>query len=258
MTCVASIMLGFHGNISVTANVAPRLMHEMCVAAATRRCRAGPRDPLPGCWTCIAICSAKPTRFREVGCPATRVDAGRYPLPLTPCPKPAMPGSGRDAACRPSRLTERTNMNHRFSRSVPSDFAGHRRRLQRRSGNEEEDRVQVCGQGSPLEVPPDPAGDARRSLCGSGCRGQGRATFSAYSAGARRRPGEEFRGSAPGRKGPGQRSGNQRWLVVAHPRTSCGVRSKGFLAENGFIIAIRTAGCRRDGNRLGGGSRQDR
>ena len=35
MTCVASIMLGFHGNISVTANVAPRLMHEMCVAAAS-------------------------------------------------------------------------------------------------------------------------------------------------------------------------------------------------------------------------------
>ncbi len=34
MTCVASILLGFHGNISVTANVAPRLMHEMCVAAA--------------------------------------------------------------------------------------------------------------------------------------------------------------------------------------------------------------------------------
>ncbi len=33
-TCVLSIMMGFHGNISVTANVAPRLMHEMCVAAA--------------------------------------------------------------------------------------------------------------------------------------------------------------------------------------------------------------------------------
>ena len=33
MTCVASILLGFHGNISVTANVAPRLMHDMCVAA---------------------------------------------------------------------------------------------------------------------------------------------------------------------------------------------------------------------------------
>ncbi len=34
MTCVASILLGYHGNISVTANVAPRLMHEMCTAAA--------------------------------------------------------------------------------------------------------------------------------------------------------------------------------------------------------------------------------
>jgi 4-hydroxy-tetrahydrodipicolinate synthase len=34
MTCVSAILMGFHGNISVTANVAPRLMHEMCVAAA--------------------------------------------------------------------------------------------------------------------------------------------------------------------------------------------------------------------------------
>lgn len=35
MTCMATILLGFHGTISVTANVAPRLMHEMCAAAAT-------------------------------------------------------------------------------------------------------------------------------------------------------------------------------------------------------------------------------
>lgn len=34
MTCMAAILLGFHGTISVTANVAPRLMHEMCAAAA--------------------------------------------------------------------------------------------------------------------------------------------------------------------------------------------------------------------------------
>jgi len=34
MTAMAFIMLGGHGTISVTANVAPRLMHEMCVAAA--------------------------------------------------------------------------------------------------------------------------------------------------------------------------------------------------------------------------------
>jgi 4-hydroxy-tetrahydrodipicolinate synthase len=32
-TARESILLGFHGDISVTANVAPRLMHELCVAA---------------------------------------------------------------------------------------------------------------------------------------------------------------------------------------------------------------------------------
>jgi len=32
-TAVALILCGGHGNVSVTANVAPRLMHEMCVAA---------------------------------------------------------------------------------------------------------------------------------------------------------------------------------------------------------------------------------
>jgi len=34
MTCMATILLGFHGTISVVANVAPRLMHELCAAAA--------------------------------------------------------------------------------------------------------------------------------------------------------------------------------------------------------------------------------
>ena len=34
MSCAAFLMLGGHGTISVTANVAPRAMHELCVAAA--------------------------------------------------------------------------------------------------------------------------------------------------------------------------------------------------------------------------------
>src|SRR5207244_671403 len=33
VTALSYILLGAHGVISVTANVAPRLMHEMCVAA---------------------------------------------------------------------------------------------------------------------------------------------------------------------------------------------------------------------------------
>jgi 4-hydroxy-tetrahydrodipicolinate synthase len=32
-TAVALMLLGGHGNVSVTANVAPRLMHELCMAA---------------------------------------------------------------------------------------------------------------------------------------------------------------------------------------------------------------------------------
>ena len=34
-TAVALMLLGGHGNISVTANVAPRIMHDLCVAAIT-------------------------------------------------------------------------------------------------------------------------------------------------------------------------------------------------------------------------------
>ena len=36
-TAVALMLLGGHGNISVTANVAPRLMHELCAAAMAGR-----------------------------------------------------------------------------------------------------------------------------------------------------------------------------------------------------------------------------
>jgi 4-hydroxy-tetrahydrodipicolinate synthase len=41
-TC-AFILLGGHGTISVTANVAPRLMHEMCVAPLASDVTARPR-----------------------------------------------------------------------------------------------------------------------------------------------------------------------------------------------------------------------
>jgi 4-hydroxy-tetrahydrodipicolinate synthase len=36
-TAVALMLLGGHGNVSVTANVAPRLMHELCIAAIEGR-----------------------------------------------------------------------------------------------------------------------------------------------------------------------------------------------------------------------------
>jgi 4-hydroxy-tetrahydrodipicolinate synthase len=39
-TAVALMLLGGHGNVSVTANVAPKLMHEMCMAAIEGRVQA--------------------------------------------------------------------------------------------------------------------------------------------------------------------------------------------------------------------------
>ncbi len=38
-TAIALMLLGGHGNVSVTANVAPKLMHEMCMAAIEGRAR---------------------------------------------------------------------------------------------------------------------------------------------------------------------------------------------------------------------------
>jgi len=38
-TAIALMLLGGHGNVSVTANVAPKLMHEMCMAAIEGRVR---------------------------------------------------------------------------------------------------------------------------------------------------------------------------------------------------------------------------
>lgn len=49
-TAVALMLLGGHGNVSVTANVAPRQMHEMCMAAIAgdvRRARALHLELLP-------------------------------------------------------------------------------------------------------------------------------------------------------------------------------------------------------------------
>ena len=38
-TAIALLLLGAHGNVSVTANIAPRLMHELCVAALEGKAR---------------------------------------------------------------------------------------------------------------------------------------------------------------------------------------------------------------------------
>ena len=46
-TALPLMLLGGHGVISVTANVAPRLMHEMCVAALAGDVAQGARNQQP-------------------------------------------------------------------------------------------------------------------------------------------------------------------------------------------------------------------
>jgi len=47
LTAVALMLCGGQGNVSVTANIAPRLMHELCVAAGRWRCPHRDGDPEP-------------------------------------------------------------------------------------------------------------------------------------------------------------------------------------------------------------------
>ena len=65
-TAVALMLLGGHGNVSVTANVAPRLMHELCMAAL-QGTAAAPRRCICSCCRCTSSCSANPARRRPSG-----------------------------------------------------------------------------------------------------------------------------------------------------------------------------------------------
>ena len=66
-TAVALMLCGGHGNVSVTANVAPRLMHELCVAAIAGDAQARDGDPAPADARCTSSCSSKPTRSPSSG-----------------------------------------------------------------------------------------------------------------------------------------------------------------------------------------------
>ena len=99
-TAVALMLLGGHGNISVTANVAPRLMHELCMAAIegdVQRARAlhfrllslhkqlfCEPSPAPTKWAMSRIGLCRP--------------AVRLPItPLTPAGQVLVDGALRDA-----------------------------------------------------------------------------------------------------------------------------------------------------------------
>jgi 4-hydroxy-tetrahydrodipicolinate synthase len=83
-TAVALMLLGGHGNVSVTANVAPRLMHELCMAAIEGDLkRATAHPPAPAVAAPAAVLRTQPGAH-QVGA----VAAGHLPahvrLPILP------------------------------------------------------------------------------------------------------------------------------------------------------------------------------
>jgi 4-hydroxy-tetrahydrodipicolinate synthase len=83
-TAVALMLLGGQGNVSVTANVAPRLMHELCVAALAGRAREAAALQ----WRLLALhkslfCEPSPAPTKWALARLGRCGAGLR-LPITP------------------------------------------------------------------------------------------------------------------------------------------------------------------------------
>ena len=100
-TAIALMLLGGHGNVSVTANVAPRLMHEMCVAAVegnVRRAREIHLRLLPVHKQLFCEPSPAPTKWALSRLGRCRSDV-RLPItPLTEAGQAAVEAALREAA----------------------------------------------------------------------------------------------------------------------------------------------------------------
>jgi 4-hydroxy-tetrahydrodipicolinate synthase len=86
-TAVALMLLGGQGNVSVTANVAPRLMHELCMAAIegdVRRATALHLKLLPLHKQLFCETSPAPTKWALAQLGRCREDVRLPVLPLTP------------------------------------------------------------------------------------------------------------------------------------------------------------------------------
>ena len=98
-TAVALMLLGGHGNVSVTANVAPRLMHELCMAAIegdVKRATALHLRLLPLHKQLFCEPSPAPTKWAL----AQLGRCGRARAPAHPAAHRRRPGPGRPGAAR--------------------------------------------------------------------------------------------------------------------------------------------------------------
>lgn len=104
-TAVALMLLGGQGNVSVTANVAPRLMHELCMAAVAGNAREAARLHLQLLPVHKALfCEPSPAPTKWALSKLGRCDARvRLPLlPLTPSGQATVAAALRDSGILPT------------------------------------------------------------------------------------------------------------------------------------------------------------
>ena len=267
-TGLALILMGGHGVISVTANVAPRLMHEMCAAALAgdvERAREinckllglhkhlfVEANPIPVKW---ARAAARSDRGRHQAAPDAAVRAAITKRSGRPCAR--LPSFPRQACASWRDGADETGNESvaRCGAACPHWSAGC-------SFGEllEGKKVEYKSAGKlpPLEIPPDltrPGRDERYQV--PDATPSGSATFSAYNAdrsGASRNA--EVLPQA--RSVRLERDGSTRFLVVVRAAGEGVADRQGVLAGERLPREARAARGRRDGDRLGRESRQDR
>ena len=216
-TAVALMLCGGHGNISVTANVAPRLMHELCVAATAGNARRAMEiqlqlmpvhkqlfveaNPIPVKWALarMGLCG------------------GTMRLPMTPLSQNA--GRGGRAPCAPQDCCNNRSPSFkedsRVNQTARLGLLGLTIALSACSVLEgEKIDYKSAAKGSTLEVPPD-LSQLSRETRAMPCRGRGVGQCPASRSG---RPADRPADGA-GKMGDVriERNGNQRWLVVSRP-----------------------------------------
>ena len=260
------MLLGGDGVISVTANVAPRLMHEMCEAALAGRRRGRARDQQQ------AARLAPPSLLRsepdpgQMGGAAARAHRRRHP-PAAHAARGSFHNQVREAMRQAGRSPEsgRTEDSMRRSMRYASHACFACAALRCACGCSFElptKKVEYKSAGKlpPLEVPPDltrPAATIASSCPMSGARARRR------SRPIRRSAKDVREAAGSGAVLPTQdnarveRAGTQRWLVVKGEPEQALAGREGFLAGDRFHREPRNARSRRDGDRLGGKPRAD-
>ena len=264
------MLLGGHGVISVTANVAPRLMHEMCAAALAGDVTKARELNHRAAAAAPATCSSRPTRSRSSGRwpqmglierrHAPAADAARR----SSCHEPVREALREAGIALPTcDVVERPRLKHHACAFACRRALSLARLQHRRSSCSRPRRstTRAAGQAAAARsaARPDHAG-ARQPLRGAR-RPQRSATLSGYQA-------ERAASGAAGVARPAccrrvddvriERAGTQRWLVVqGHARAALAAGASDFWQETGFLVTIEHARSRRDGDRLGREPRQD-